>query len=134
MIVAGARYGMGPSRDRAAKGASLQGARADLAVSFERIHRSNLIGMGILPMRLPEGVGPEELALTAGDILEIHANADLISPRCPIDVVVKRSGGQSTTIEVVDAIETAAEVEILKAGGILSLMLANLIGSRLSGG
>lgn len=132
VIVAGERYGMGSSRDWAAKGASLLGARAVLAVSFERIHRSNLIGMGILPMRLPEGLRPDELALKPGDLIEINANADLISPRCPIDVVIKGYRGEPTTFKAVAAIETAAEVDTLKAGGILPLMLKNLVESQSS--
>jgi aconitate hydratase len=130
VIVAGERYGMGSSRDWAAKGASLLGARAVLAVSFERIHRSNLIGMGILPMRLPEGLGPDDLALKSGDLIEINANAGLISPRCPIDIAIKRYRGEATTFKAVAAIETAAEVDTLKAGGILPLMLKNLVESQ----
>ncbi|KQS99266.1 hypothetical protein ASG42_27940 [Rhizobium sp. Leaf391] len=132
VIVAGERYGMGSSRDWAAKGASLLGARAVLAVSFERIHRSNLIGMGILPMRLPPDLGPEELALRPGDIFEIQADADRIAPRCSVDVVIRRCAGESTTLKAVAAIETAAEVEMLKAGGILPLMLKNLVESQRS--
>jgi aconitate hydratase len=127
VIVAGERYGMGSSRDWAAKGVSLLGARAVLAVSFERIHRSNLIGMGILPMRLPEGLGPDDLAFQAGDIIEIRADAGLITPRCPIDVVIRRREGEVTSFEAVAAIETIAEVDMLKAGGILPLMLKNLV-------
>lgn len=122
---------MGSSRDWAAKGASLLGARAVLAVSFERIHRSNLIGMGILPMRLPPGLGPKELALWPGDIVEIHAEVGLISPRCPINVI-KRCDGEATTFKAVAAIETAAEIDMLRAGGILPLMLNNLVRSQSS--
>jgi aconitate hydratase len=127
VIVAGERYGMGSSRDWAAKGASLLGARAVLAVSFERIHRSNLIGMGILPMRLPPDFGPDRLALRPGDLIEIQADADRIAPRCPVDVVIRRCAGKTTTLTAMAAIETAAEVEMLKAGGILPLMLQNII-------
>ncbi|WP_234844140.1 hypothetical protein [Sinorhizobium meliloti] len=121
---------MGSSRDWAAKGASLLGALAVLAVSFERIHRSNLIGMGILPMRLPHSLGLSELALKSGDLIEIRADAGLIDPRCPVDVVIRRSEGEVTTFKAIAAIETAAEVEMLKAGGILPLMLQNLVEAR----
>jgi aconitate hydratase len=130
VIVAGERYGMGSSRDWAAKGASLLRARAVLAVSYERIHRSNLIGMGILPMRLPEGLGPDELALKSGDLIEIRADASLIAPRCFVDVVIHRRKGEPIIFSAVAAIETAAEVEMLKAGGILPLMLRNLVESQ----
>ncbi|PLU83805.1 hypothetical protein BMJ22_01940, partial [Sinorhizobium medicae] len=109
---------------------SLLGARAVLAVSFERIHRSNLIGMGVLPMRLPEGLGPDELALRSGDLIEIHADAGLIAPRCPIDVVIRRRDGEITRFRATTAIETVAEVEMLKAGGILPLMLKNLVATE----
>lgn len=130
VIVAGERYGMGSSRDWAAKGASLLGARAVLAVSFERIHRSNLIGMGILPMRLPAGLGPNELALKSGDLIEIRADAGMIAPRCPIDIVIHRCEGETTIFRAIAAIETAAEVDMLKAGGILPLMLKNLVATE----
>src|SRR5204862_1792520 len=73
VLVAGERYGTGSSRDWAAKGQRLLGIRAVLASSFERIHRSNLVGMGILPLRLPEGWGPTELALRPGDRIEVDA-------------------------------------------------------------
>lgn len=126
VIVAGERYGMGSSRDWAAKGASLLGARAVLAVSFERIHRSNLIGMGILPMRLPVGLGPNELALRPGDLIEVKADPSQVVPRGPIDIVIRRHDGQLTAFKAMAAVETKAEVETLKAGGILPLMLANL--------
>ncbi|MBB5577605.1 MULTISPECIES: aconitate hydratase AcnA [Rhizobium] len=123
VIVAGERYGMGSSRDWAAKGVALLGARAVLALSFERIHRWNLIGMGVLPLRLPEGFGPDELALKSGDLIVITADPAHIDPRCEIKVVVKRKDGLETNLVATAAIETTAEVEILRAGGILPLIL-----------
>ena len=130
VIVAGERYGMGSSRDWAAKGASLLGACAVLAISFEQIHRSNLIGMGILPMRLPPGLGPNELALRSGDLIEIRADASVVAPRCPIDFIIHRCEGEATTFRAIAAIETAAEVDMLKAGGNLPLMLKNLVATE----
>uniref|UniRef100_UPI003101A6F5 aconitate hydratase AcnA n=1 Tax=Neorhizobium sp. EC2-8 TaxID=3129230 RepID=UPI003101A6F5 len=127
VIVAGERYGMGSSRDWAAKGASLLGARAVLALSFERIHRSNLIGMGILPMRIPAEYAPEFLELAAGDLIEIDADPSLIEPRCPITVTIKRNGGAAFSFTAIAAIETIAEVDILKAGGILPLILRDVL-------
>ncbi|SCB28104.1 aconitate hydratase AcnA [Rhizobium hainanense] len=127
VIVAGERYGMGSSRDWAAKGVALLGVRAVLALSFERIHRWNLIGMGILPLRLPDGFGPDELALVSGDVIEIAADAARVDPRCQIGVVVKRKDGQQTQLVATAAIETSAEVEILRAGGILPLILHNAL-------
>ncbi|KGD92866.1 aconitate hydratase AcnA [Rhizobium sp. YS-1r] len=123
VLVAGERYGMGSSRDWAAKGVALLGVRAVLASSFERIHRSNLIGMGILPLRFPPNVKPQTLELRANDLLAIHADIDMVSPRCEIPVTVKRANEPSMTFNTSAAIETNAEIEILRAGGILSLIL-----------
>jgi aconitate hydratase len=82
VLIAGERYGTGSSRDWAAKGQRLLGIRAVLAVSFERIHRSNLIGMGVLPIRLPRGVTPDTMNIQPGDQLEIDASAAALVPRC----------------------------------------------------
>ncbi|KQY12551.1 aconitate hydratase AcnA [Rhizobium sp. Root482] len=123
VIVAGERYGMGSSRDWAAKGVSLLHVRAVLATSFERIHRSNLVGMGILPMRLPPDLGPRQLDLKPGDTILIRADCDDISPRCEVQVSVRRSNGSLSTFKAMAAVETSAEVEILKQGGILPLIL-----------
>ncbi len=126
VIVAGERYGMGSSRDWAAKGVSLLGVRAVLALSFERIHRSNLIGMGILPLRLPPEYGPATLGLGAGDVLEIEADELVIAPRCPVNVIIRRADGARLTFVTTAAIETMAEVENLKAGGILPRIVQDL--------
>ncbi|WP_117193150.1 aconitate hydratase AcnA [Rhizobium terrae] len=123
VLVAGDRYGMGSSRDWAAKGVALLGVRAVLASSFERIHRWNLIGMGILPLRFPPDLKQPMLELRSGDFLTIHANPDMVSPRCDVPVTVKRTSGSSMTFNASAAIETNAEVEILRAGGILPLIL-----------
>lgn len=130
VIIAGERYGMGSSRDWAAKGAALLGVRAVLARSFERIHRWNLIGMGVLPLRLPEGFGPKELALMPGDCLMIAAEPENIAPRTSINVRVERKSGQMLTFSAVAAIETNAEVSILRAGGILPMILSRLLGDE----
>lgn len=125
VIVAGERYGMGSSRDWAAKGASLLGVRAVLATSFERIHRWNLIGMGILPLRLPEGFGPKELALSADDIVAITADPEVMAPRSSVSVAIRRQG-ETRTFDAVAAVETNAEANILRAGGILPMILRKL--------
>lgn len=122
-IVAGDRYGMGSSRDWAAKGVSLLGVSAVLALSFERIHRSNLIGMGILPLRLAPEFGPSMLDLKSGDTLEIDADIDRVFPRSAIRVTIRRVGRGVLSFVATAAIETMAEVETLKAGGILPLIL-----------
>ncbi|WP_347337133.1 aconitate hydratase AcnA [Bradyrhizobium lablabi] len=121
-LLAGERYGMGSSRDWAAKGAALLGIRAVLALGFERIHRSNLIGMGILPLRLPADRRPEDLGLGPDDTVEIDATPEQIHPRTSIRVRIGR-GGVYDSFEAVAAVETGLECEILKAGGLLPLIL-----------
>jgi aconitate hydratase len=124
VVVAGERYGTGSSRDWAAKGLWLLGVRAVLALSFERIHRSNLIGMGILPLLLPRLQSPTDLALVAADTLEIAASPELLRPRGEVPVCVRRQAGADLLrFSAVAAIETALEVELLKAGGILPYIL-----------
>ena len=127
VLVAGERYGMGSSRDWAAKGQRLLGIRAVLAVSFERIHRSNLIGMGILPLRLPEGAKPMTLNIQPGDQLEVLADAAKLSPRCKVPVLLRRSGGGAETIEAIAAVETQLEVDLLRAGGVIPSILQQTI-------
>ena len=123
VVVAGERYGMGSSRDWAAKGVALLGARAVLASSFERIHRSNLIGMGVLPLRLPEGVTPFSLALSPDDLIEIDAPLDALRPRARVGVRVRKADGGDIAFDAAAAIETGLEVATLAAGGLLPLIL-----------
>ncbi|MEE1613000.1 aconitate hydratase AcnA [Microvirga sp. CF3016] len=130
VVVAGERYGMGSSRDWAAKGVALLGARAVLAASFERIHRSNLIGMGILPLRLPVERHPNSLHLHPGDQVVIDADAATISPRCVVPVTIRRASGTSETFMAIAAIETGLEVEILRNGGIIPLILQRVVNAE----
>ena len=123
VIVAGERYGMGSSRDWAAKGASLLGARAVLASSFERIHRSNLVNMGVLPLRLPADRHPSLLKLQVADRIEIDVPADRLVPRAMVPVTLWRGDGSAERFEVRAEIETALELRVLRAGGIIPLIL-----------
>ena len=122
VILAGERYGTGSSRDWAAKGAALLGARAVLATGFERIHRSNLVNMGILPLRLPLGDLPSTLALGPNDRIEIDARA--VSPHAPIPVSIRYGDGRTRYLEAVAEIETEREAEILRKGGMIPLVLS----------
>ncbi len=134
VIVAGERYGMGSSRDWAAKGVALLGVRAVLALGFERIHRSNLIGMGVLPLRLAAGHAPARLGLEPGDRIEVEAEPAAIQPRGRVRVrIVRREGGATEELDATAAIETSLEVEILKAGGILPLILRRELDAQRSG-
>ena len=130
VVVAGERYGMGSSRDWAAKGVALLGVRAVLASSFERIHRSNLIGMGLLPLRLPEDRHPSTLHLRPGDQILINADAATIIPRGPVPVTIQRASGTSETFMAIAAIETGLEVEILHGGGIIPLILQRVVNAE----
>jgi aconitate hydratase len=128
VVVAGERYGTGSSRDWAAKGLWLLGVRAVLALSFERIHRSNLIGMGIVPLQLPAELSAAKLALNARDTLEVKAEPALLSPGARVPVVIRRGGGAlaasaEQSFVATAAIETALEVELLVEGGILPYIL-----------
>jgi aconitate hydratase len=127
VLLAGERYGTGSSRDWAAKGQRLLGIRAVLALSFERIHRSNLVGMGILPLRLPQGMGPEQLKLAPGDRIEIDALAERLAPRCPVPVRIQRADGSVQTLTATAAVETQLEVELLRDGGVIPSMLKKTI-------
>ena len=133
VIVAGERYGTGSSRDWAAKGLWLLGVRAVLAQSFERIHRSNLIGMGILPLQLPADLTPIKLTLQAADTLEIRAEHTALSPGAQVPVIIRRASGAGAagpthSFIATAAIETALEVELLTQGGILPHILRHHLG------
>jgi aconitate hydratase len=125
VLVAGERYGTGSSRDWAAKGQRLLGIRAVLAVSFERIHRSNLIGMGILPLRFAPGTSPDTLDLRPGDKLHVDAPAESLSPRCRVAMRVERADGRVESIETTAAVETQLECKLLRSGGVIPLILQN---------
>lgn len=124
VIVAGDRYGMGSSRDWAAKGVALLGTRAVLAASFERIHRSNLVNMGILPLRLPQGCTAAALRLVPGDMLRIDAAQETIAPRARLSVSILRRDGASESFQVVVALETSLEVDVLRSGGLLPMIVS----------
>jgi aconitate hydratase len=123
VILAGERYGQGSSRDWAAKGSALLGARAVLAQSFERIHRTNLIGMGVLPLRLPADLQPSGLGLRPGDRIEIVAEPEQVSPRADVAVTILFATGESRRFVARAEVETALEVDLLKLGGIVPLIL-----------
>ncbi|PUA18603.1 aconitate hydratase AcnA [Glaciimonas sp. PCH181] len=130
VLVAGERYGTGSSRDWAAKGQRLLGIRAVLAVSFERIHRSNLIGMGILPLRLPDGVNPTTLNIVPGDKIEIDARPEVLAPRCAIEVRIRRANGAVEKISAKAAVETQLETSLLKHGGVIPFILQKTIAEQ----
>ncbi len=125
VVLAGADYGMGSSRDWAAKGTFLLGVAAVIAVSYERIHRSNLIGMGVLPLQFLEGEGPEALGLEGSEILDIAVDDDL-RPGQEVSVTARRGDGSSSTFRTICRIDTPGEVTIYRHGGILHAVLRDL--------
>ncbi|MCU4388513.1 aconitate hydratase AcnA [Acinetobacter haemolyticus] len=127
VIIAGKEYGTGSSRDWAAKGTNLLGVKAVIAESFERIHRSNLVGMGVLPLQFIDGQSRQSLNLTGREVLSIHGLSDDIQPHQTLDVSVLREDGQQDQFKVLCRIDTLNEVEYFKAGGILHYVLRNLI-------
>jgi aconitate hydratase len=130
VLVAGERYGTGSSRDWAAKGQRLLGIRAVLANSFERIHRSNLIGMGVLPLRMPAGMTPVSLNIQPGDRIEIDADSCSIAPRAGVPVRVARVDGTVELFNTMAAVETQLEVELLRAGGVIPSILQKRVRAR----
>ena len=129
IIIAGKEYGTGSSRDWAAKGTNLLGIKAVIAESFERIHRSNLVGMGVLPLQFINGQTRQSLNLTGHEQLSIMALSDDLQPHQSLDVELKRVDGSVEQFKVLCRIDTLNEVEYFKAGGILHYVLRNLIAS-----
>ncbi|MDA3439130.1 aconitate hydratase AcnA [Acinetobacter bereziniae] len=129
VIIAGKEYGTGSSRDWAAKGTNLLGVKAVITESFERIHRSNLVGMGVLPLQFVDGQTRQSLNLTGHEQLSIYGLSDDIQPHQSLDVEVKRADGLQDRFKVLCRIDTLNEVEYFKAGGILHYVLRNLIAS-----
>jgi aconitate hydratase len=125
VVVAGKEYGTGSSRDWAAKGTNLLGVRAVIVESFERIHRSNLIGMGVLPLQFKDGGSRLTLGLTGNDSFTIRGVAGL-KPQQDVEVEVTRTDGSSFTFTALCRIDTANEIEYFMNGGILQYVLRNL--------
>jgi aconitate hydratase len=119
VVLAGREYGTGSSRDWAAKGTRLLGVRAVVAESFERIHRSNLIGMGVLPVELPAGTTRHTLGVTGRETFDITGLTERLAPRATLELRLRREDGGTTTVPVRCRIDTAIELEWFRHGGIL---------------
>ena len=125
IVLAGAEYGTGSSRDWAAKGTSLLGVRAVIAASFERIHRSNLVGMGILPLQFKPGQTWQSLCLTGEETFDLGDVSNL-TPQCDLTVTATTADGKQTTFDVTVRIDTPVEIVYFKNGGILQTVLRKL--------
>ncbi|MBN2751243.1 MAG: aconitate hydratase, partial [Rhodospirillaceae bacterium] len=124
-VFAGVEYGNGSSRDWAAKGTKLLGVRAVIVESFERIHRSNLVGMGILPLQFKDGITRKTLGLDGSETFTITDLAN-VQPRQDIKVEISRTNGTTKTITVTCRIDTVDELAYMTHGGILPYVLRNL--------
>jgi aconitate hydratase len=127
VVLAGKEYGTGSSRDYAAKGPYLQGVRAVIAESFERIHRSNLVGMGILPLQFKDRQNVESLGLTGQEVIEIVGLGDDLTPRQDVMVKAQKDDGSIVEFKVTVRIDTPIEVEYYRNGGILHTVLRKLV-------
>ena len=127
VVLAGKEYGTGSSRDWAAKGPMLQGVKAVIAESFERIHRSNLVGMGVLPLRFTQGQNAESLGLDGSEVFTIEGLNDQIKPQSEIMVKAKKSDGKVVEFKTTVLLNTDVEVNYYRNGGILHTVLRNLV-------
>jgi aconitate hydratase len=127
VIIGGKEYGTGSSRDWAAKGTTLLGARAVIVESFERIHRSNLIGMGVLPLEFTGGATRKSLKIDGTETFDIKGVAEGLSPRSELTCTIHRADGSSEDIRVMCRIDTLDELDYYKNGGILQYVIRNML-------
>jgi len=130
LVLAGKQYGAGSSRDWAAKGVYLLGVRAVIAESFERIHRSNLVGMGVLPLQFRPGEGWKTLGLDGTEVFDIIGISEGLKPRKELTVRARKADGSTVEFKVIARLDTPIEVEYYRHGGILQYVLRKLLGGR----
>jgi aconitate hydratase len=129
VVFSGVDYGMGSSRDWAAKGTNLLGVRAVVARSYERIHRSNLLGLGVLPLQFREGTSAASLGLDGSELISIPGLNDGLQPGQDLAIEIERADGTKETIDALVRIDTAIEVEYFRHGGILPFVLREILKS-----
>ncbi len=127
IILAGHEYGTGSSRDWAAKGTRLLGVKAVVAASFERIHRSNLVGMGVLPLQFVDGTNAQSLGLDGSEVFSVTGLSDSIQPGQPVTLEIRGKDGESRTVPVNLRIDTPIEIDYYRHGGILPFVLRQLL-------
>ncbi|MCD6061377.1 MAG: acnA, partial [Moraxellaceae bacterium] len=127
IIIAGEEYGTGSSRDWAAKGTLLLGVKAVIAKSFERIHRSNLVGMGVLPLQFVEGDSFQSLGLTGDETFDICGITADLMPKQPLLLKIRKPGEEERDIAVIARIDTPIEVDYYRHGGILPYVLRQIL-------
>jgi aconitate hydratase len=127
VIVAGKEYGSGSSRDWAAKGTLLLGVQAVIAESYERIHRANLVGMGVLPLQFKGNDSAQSLGIVGDETFDIEGLEGDIKPQQDVTLVIKRANGEAKRVKVLLRIDTPIEVDYYKHGGILPFVLRQLL-------
>jgi aconitate hydratase len=125
VVFGGKEYGMGSSRDWAAKGTALLGVKAVVVESFERIHRSNLVGMGVLPLTFKEGTTRHSLGLDGTETIDI-LGLEALTPRMELMLTIHRAGGSVDQVPVLCRVDTADEAEYYRNGGILQYVLRQM--------
>jgi aconitate hydratase len=130
VVIAGAEYGAGSSRDWAAKGTRLLGVRAVIAESFERIHRSNLAGMGVLPLQFPAGVTRKTLALKGDEIIDVAGISGAMTPRSELECTITRADGARHQLRLLSRLETRRDVEYFRHGGLLHRVLRQRLSNK----
>jgi aconitate hydratase len=133
IIFAGKEYGSGSSRDWAAKGPYLLGVKAVIAESFERIHRSNLVGMGLLPLQFKPEESVQTLGLTGREVYDILGLEEGLRPGKELTVVARREGGGEVRFTAIARVDTPVEVDYYRNGGILQTVLRRLVGAPKDG-
>jgi aconitate hydratase len=127
IVIAGQEYGTGSSRDWAAKGTALLGVKAVVAQSYERIHRSNLCGMGVVPLQFPEGVSAQTLKLDGTETFDVLGLSDDLKPLSDVTLVIHRANGATENVKVRCRVDTGIEVDYYRHGGILPFVLRQLL-------
>jgi aconitate hydratase len=130
IILAGHEYGTGSSRDWAAKGTRLLGVRAVVAASFERIHRSNLVGMGVLPLQFMDGTSAQSIGLTDSETFSVTGLSESIQPGQQVTLEIKTQDGKTRSVPVKLRIDTPIEVDYYRHGGILPFVLRQLLAAE----
>jgi aconitate hydratase len=127
VVIAGKEYGTGSSRDWAAKGTTLLGVKAVIAESFERIHRSNLVGMGVLPLQMEDGVSWKSLNLNGRETIDITGLRENLKPGQTVSVKVTREDGSTLSFDTTLRLDSNVDVDYYRNGGILQTVLRNFL-------
>src|SRR5690554_1536217 len=130
IVLAGKEYGSGSSRDWAAKGTFLLGIKAVIAESYERIHRSNLVGLGVLPLQYEDGDSAEKLGLTGTETFTISGISEGLTPHKLVDVVAEKENGERVKFKAVARLDSLIDIEYYRNGGILQYVLRQFLDNK----